>query len=199
MYGGMSIDAFCWMYITRKKLYLLRLQGYVIVLYLDAEIGTTTFKNAPRSKPQTNRASCGVPSATDPRRQIWRVEGSSAVSRNVHGCCLRCGGGDVRSEAGGGVLGRVGGGCVRGGCGRVARMASTEATCTVEEAATCSCVGWRCARTMRRRRSPMAWGIVGLAPSTVFSNNYDFLGFLGLISITESEPLDEFILVLPRE
>jgi hypothetical protein len=33
------MDAFCWMYITRKKLYLLILQGYVIVLYLDAEIG----------------------------------------------------------------------------------------------------------------------------------------------------------------
>jgi hypothetical protein len=62
------MDAFCWMYITRKKLYLLRLQGYVIVLYLDAEIGTTTFKNAPRSKRQMNRAS-----ATDPCRQIWRV------------------------------------------------------------------------------------------------------------------------------
>jgi hypothetical protein len=111
----------------------------------------------------------------------------------------------VRSEAGSGVLGRVGGGCVRGGCGSVARTASTEATCTVEEtcmveeAATCSCVGRRRARTMQRRRSPMAWGIAGLAPSTVFSNNYDLLGFPGLISIAESEPLDEFILVLPRE
>jgi hypothetical protein len=45
----------------------------------------------------------------------------------------------------------------------------------------------------------MAWGIAGLAPSTVFSNNYDLLGFLGQISIAESQPLDEFLLVLPRE
>jgi hypothetical protein len=38
-----------------------------------------------------------------------------------------------------------------------------------------------------------------MAPSTVFSNNYDLLGFLGQISIAESQPLDEFLLVLPRE
>jgi hypothetical protein len=106
----------------------------------------------------------------------------------------------VRSEAGGGVLGRVGGGCVRGGCGRVARTASTEATCTVEEAAMCSCVGRRRARTMRRRSLSYGLGNCWAGSfDSFFSNNYDLLGFLGQISIAESEPLDEFILVLPHE